>query len=124
MGIVLTTNRYAFGGEPFWVKLYLAKGEEPDIKTDKIMAEVFNFSQKPQLADGQVACENCKDGQENDVWATAYISITPLLTKLIKEGKKDDKNKLTTMRQGEVLQYLRKNAYWRVIKVCGISCLR
>lgn len=121
---MLTTSRYAFGGEPFWVKLYLANGDEPNIKTDTVMAEIFNFSQKPELADGQVACANCKDGQKNDAWATAYISITPLLAKLIKESKKNDTNKLTTMKQGEVLHYLRKNAYWRIIKVCGISCLR
>lgn len=117
--MLLTTRRYAFGGEPFWIKLYLANGDKADIKTDAIMAEIFNFSQKPEKENGDVACASCKDGKESDVWGTAYISITPLLIKMIKENEgKKDVEKLTSMKQGEVLKYLREKAYWRIIKVC------
>jgi hypothetical protein len=76
-----------------------------------LIAEVYNFSQKPEL-DGSTVCGNCKGGQAIKIKSTAYIPITPVLYKLLKTGRK-----LKTLTRDEVLAFLRKSAYWRVIKV-------
>ena len=114
-------NRYALGGQPFWVKLYLAQEEGVQTPITDLIAEVYNFSQKPEL-DGAVVCGNCTDGQKAKVKSTAYIPITPVLFKLARSGRK-----LKSLSRDEVLEYIRKRAYWRVFKVsqCAyIQCQR
>ncbi|KAI9934409.1 hypothetical protein MW887_000023 [Aspergillus wentii] len=103
-------RKYAFGGDPFWIKLYLSQDETPNTKTDPVIAEVFNFSQRPTV-NGKDNCENCKKDQTNNPWATAYISVTPVLIKLLKQGKK-----LESLKKSDVMKYLLDSAYWRVIR--------
>ncbi|KAJ5784169.1 uncharacterized protein N7518_009846 [Penicillium psychrosexuale] len=102
--------KYALGGQPFWVKLYLAQEDGIQTPLTDLIAEVYNFSQKPEL-DGSSVCGNCKKGQTSRVKSTAYIPITPVLYKLLKGGRK-----LKTLTRDEVLAYIRKRAYWRVFK--------
>ncbi|CAG7938948.1 unnamed protein product [Penicillium olsonii] len=102
--------KYALGGQPFWVKLYLAQEEGVQTPITDLIAEVYNFSQKPEL-DGAVVCGNCTDGQKAKVKSTAYIPITPVLFKLARSGRK-----LKSLSRDEVLEYIRKRAYWRVFK--------
>ncbi|CAG7929405.1 unnamed protein product [Penicillium olsonii] len=102
--------KYALGGQPFWVKLYLAQEEGVQTPLTDLIAEVYNFSQKPEL-DGAVVCGNCTDGQKAKVKSTAYIPITPVLFKLARSGRK-----LKSLSRDEVLEYIRKRAYWRVFK--------
>lgn len=73
-------TRYAFSGQPFWVKLYLAQEEGIQSPLTDLIAEGYNFSQKPEL-DGKVVCGNCKKGQKVRIKSTAYIPITPILYK-------------------------------------------
>ena len=104
-------NRYAFGGNPFWVKLYLAQEDGIQNPLTDLIAEVYNFSQKPEL-DGKTVCGNCKKGQKIGIKSTAYVPITPILYKLLQAGRK-----LKSLTRDEVLAYLQKRAYWRVVKV-------
>ncbi|KAJ5346417.1 hypothetical protein N7541_008899 [Penicillium brevicompactum] len=102
--------KYAFGGQPFWVKLYLAQEDGVQTPLTDLIAEVYNFSQKPEL-DGASVCGNCTDGQKSRVKSTAYIPITPVLFKLVRSGRK-----LKSLSRDEVLAYIKKRAYWRVVK--------
>ncbi|KAJ5780085.1 hypothetical protein N7457_005245 [Penicillium paradoxum] len=99
--------KYAFGGQPFWVKLYLAQEDGVQTPLTDLIAEVYNFSQKPEL-DGSSVCGNCTKGQKSGVKSTAYIPITPVLYKLVRSGRK-----LQSLTREEVLAYVRKRAYWR-----------
>jgi hypothetical protein len=108
---ILSLTRYAFGGQPFWIKLYLAQEEGIQTAVTDLIAEVYNFSQRPEL-DGATACGNCKKGQRILIKSTAYVPITPVLYRLLSTGRK-----LKTLTRDDVLAYLRKRAYWRVVKV-------
>ncbi|GLI81875.1 hypothetical protein PoHVEF18_010269 [Penicillium ochrochloron] len=107
---ILSLTRYAFGGQPFWIKLYLAQEEGIQTAVTDLIAEVYNFSQRPEL-DGATACGNCKKGQRILIKSTAYVPITPVLYRLLSTGRK-----LKTLTRDDVLAYLRKRAYWRVVK--------
>ncbi|KAJ6105130.1 hypothetical protein N7523_010204 [Penicillium sp. IBT 18751x] len=102
--------KYALGGQPFWVKLYLAQEDGVQVPVTDLIAEVYNFSQKPEL-DGATVCGNCKNGQTVRIKSTAYIPLTPVLYKLLRDGRK-----LKSLTREEVLSYLQKRAYWRVVK--------
>ncbi|CAG7969261.1 unnamed protein product [Penicillium salamii] len=102
--------KYALGGQPCWVKLYLAQEDGIQTPLTDLIAEVYNFSQKPEL-DGASVCGNCTSGQKSRVKSTAYIPISPVLFKLVRSGKK-----LKSLSRDEVLAYLQKRAYWRVVK--------
>ncbi|KAL1977859.1 hypothetical protein VTN31DRAFT_718 [Thermomyces dupontii] len=102
--------RFAFGGEAFWIRLYLAQQEGRQVSATDLIGEVYNFSQRPEV-NGKEVCTNCKKGQQKKVKATAYLPITPVLYSLIKEGRD-----LKSLTREEVLAYLQKRAYWRVVK--------
>lgn len=93
------------------MKLYLAQEDGVQTPLTDLIAEVYNFSQKPEL-DGASVCGNCTDGQKSRVKSTAYIPITPVLFKLVRSGRK-----LKSLSRDEVLAYIKKRAYWRVVKV-------
>lgn len=76
-----------------------------------MIAEIYNFSQRPEL-DGATACGNCKKGQKILIKSTAYVPIAPVLYRLLSSGRK-----LKSLTRDEVLAYLRKRVYWRVVKV-------
>ncbi|KAJ5375867.1 hypothetical protein N7517_007873 [Penicillium concentricum] len=99
--------KYALGGQPFWVKLYLAQEDGIQTPLTDLIAEVYNFSQKPDL-DGSSVCGNCTQGQQLRVKSTAYIPIAPVLYKLLGGGRK-----LKSLTRDEVLAYIKKRAYWR-----------
>ncbi|KAL4861797.1 hypothetical protein BDV12DRAFT_203650 [Aspergillus spectabilis] len=104
-------NKYAFGGDPFWIRIYLsADGVTQNASLD-LITEVFNFSQKPEGPSGELACSNCKTNQQANIRSTANISITPVLVTLLKAGKD-----LASLSRDDVLKFLQKRAYWRVFK--------
>lgn len=92
------------------MKLYLAQEDGIQTPLTDLIAEVYNFSQRPEL-DGSSVCGNCTKGQKSGVKSTAYIPITPVLYKLVRSGRK-----LQSLTRDEVLAYIRKRAYWRVVK--------
>ncbi|RJE24069.1 hypothetical protein PHISCL_03605 [Aspergillus sclerotialis] len=101
-------RKYAFGGAPFWIRLYFAQQEGKQDPTTDLITEVYNFSQKPESGD-KLNCSNCKKDQKNNVKATAYVSVTPVLLNLIKSG-----TALVSLKREDVLAFLQKRAYWRV----------
>ncbi|KAJ5175788.1 uncharacterized protein N7482_001665 [Penicillium canariense] len=109
-GFSIRFLKYAFGGQPFWIKLYLAQENGFQTPVTDLIAEVYNFSQRPEL-DGATLCGNCKDGQKTRSKSTAYVPIAPVLYKLIQTGRN-----LKSLTRDEVLAYLQKRAYWRVVK--------
>ncbi|KAJ5408780.1 hypothetical protein N7509_002663 [Penicillium cosmopolitanum] len=104
-------RKYAFGGDPFWVRIYLSQdGVKQNPSSDKL-TEVYNFSQKPQDEAGKLACANCKGNEKNGLKVNANISITPVLLNLLKLGKD-----LTSLNKDEVLKFLQDRVYWRVTR--------
>lgn len=104
--------KYAFGGEPFWIRVYIAReGSKKNATTDMI-AEVYNFSQTPDDAGGRIACANCKTNQKQNLKVTANLSITPVLINILKSGSKE----LLSLSKTDVLAYLQKKVYWRVFQ--------
>ncbi|KAJ5784932.1 uncharacterized protein N7503_010144 [Penicillium pulvis] len=106
-------RKYGFGGEPFWIRIFLSQdGVTQNAATD-LITEVYNFSQKPEdQASGKVVCTNCKDNEKANLKSTAAISITPVLITILKAGGKD----LPSLKKEDVLAFLQKRAYWRVFK--------
>ncbi|KAL2824308.1 hypothetical protein BDW59DRAFT_162646 [Aspergillus cavernicola] len=103
--------KYAFGGEPFWIRIYLSQDGATRNASLDLITEVFNFSQKPESASGKLACSNCKTNQLANIRSTANISITPVLLTLLKSGKD-----LSSLSKDDVLKFLQKRAYWRVFR--------
>jgi hypothetical protein len=106
-------RKYGFGGEPFWIRIFLSQdGVTQNAATD-LITEVYNFSQKPaDPASGKVVCTNCKENEKANLKSTAAISITPVLISILKAGKKE----LPSLKREDVLAFLQKRAYWRVFK--------
>ncbi|KAJ5219622.1 hypothetical protein N7468_008826 [Penicillium chermesinum] len=104
--------KYAFGGEPFWIRVYIAREGSKQNATTDLIAEVYNFSQTPDDAAGRAACRNCKNNQKQNLKVTANLSITPVLINIIKSGAKD----LPSLSRNDVLKYLQKKVYWRVFQ--------
>ncbi|KAI9370619.1 common central domain of tyrosinase-domain-containing protein [Aspergillus egyptiacus] len=103
--------KYAFGGEPFWIRIYLSQDGVTQNASLDLITEVYNFSQKPEDESGKLACSNCKNNQLANIKSTANISITPVLISLLKAGKD-----LASLSKDEVLKFIQKRAYWRVFK--------
>ncbi|KAJ5925145.1 hypothetical protein N7454_007784 [Penicillium verhagenii] len=104
-------RKYGFGGEPFWIRIFLSQdGVKQNTATD-LITEVYNFSQKPESKDGKLACGNCKTNQKANIKSTAAISLTPVLITLLKSGQD-----LASLKKDDVLKFLQKRAYWRVFK--------
>jgi hypothetical protein len=53
------------------------------------IASVFNFSGTPENIDGLEIRGNFKEGQDENVQATAYVPLTSCLIKMFKEGHLD-----------------------------------
>jgi hypothetical protein len=104
-------SKYAFDGEPFWIRIYLSQDGTNQNPLIDLITEVYNFSQKPEDASGKLACSNCKTNQKMDIRTTANIAITPVLISVIKSGKD-----LASLSKDEVLEFLKKRVYWRVFK--------
>jgi hypothetical protein len=104
-------HKYAFGGDPFWIRIYLSQDGRTQNPTLDLITEVFNFSQKPENISGEIACSNCKSNQEANIRSTANISITPVLVALLRAGKD-----LASLDRDHVLAYLQKHVYWRVFR--------
>lgn len=106
-------RKYAFGGEPFWIRIFLSRDGVTQNAVTDLITEVYNFSQKPDdPASGKVVCTNCKDNENANLKSTAAISITPVLITLLKAGAKE----LPSLKKEDVLEFLKKRAYWRVFK--------
>lgn len=99
------------------MKLYIAQEEGIQTPVTDLIAEVYNFSQRPKL-DGSTVCGNCKNGEAVKIKSTAYIPIAPVLYKMLKTGRK-----LKSLTRDEVLAFLRKRAYWRVVKVSSYESI-
>ncbi|KAJ5117591.1 Concanavalin A-like lectin/glucanases superfamily [Penicillium atrosanguineum] len=104
--------KYVFGGEPFWIRVYIARDGSKQNATTDLIAEVYNFSQTPDDAAGKVACRNCKTNQQENLKVSANLSITPILINIINSGAKE----LLSLSRDDVLKYLQKKVYWRVFQ--------
>lgn len=74
---------------------------------------MFNFSQSPEDADGEEVCSNCKDGQSQNVQASAYVPMTSYLLKLFKQKQLDSLEPL-------VVEEVLSRMYWRIVDI--VSC--
>ncbi|KAJ5646047.1 hypothetical protein N7490_002419 [Penicillium lividum] len=104
-------RKYAYGGEPFWIRIYFRQDAEKMNATTDLITEVYNFSQSPEDKAGKLACSNCKDQKKLNIRSTASISLTPILISLLKSGKD-----LPSLSKADVLKYIQSRAYWRVFK--------
>lgn len=104
-------RKYALGGEPFWIRIYLSEDGHKHNPTTDLITELYNFSQKPEDSSGKLACANCKDNKKKNIKSTASVSLTPILISLLKTGKN-----LASLAKDDVLKFIRERAYWRVFK--------
>jgi hypothetical protein len=104
-------RKYAFGGDPFWVRIYLSQDGTKQTPSTDLLTEVYNFSQRPQDAAGKLACANCKGNDKNGLKVNANISITPVLLSLAKTGRD-----LLSLKKPDVLKFLQERVYWRVTR--------
>ncbi|KAH6849645.1 tyrosinase [Chaetomium sp. MPI-CAGE-AT-0009] len=79
-------SKFALGGDPFNVELYLRPEEGPGEKFSprEFLTSVYNFSQ-PAEQNGETVCSNCSNLEEKDVLVTAYIPVTSYLIKMIQQ---------------------------------------
>lgn len=104
-------RKYALGGEPFWIRIYLSEDGKKRNPTSDLITELYNFSQKPEDNSGKLACSNCKDNKAKNIKSTASISLTPILITLLKTG-----TDLASLAKDDVLKFIRERAYWRVFR--------
>ncbi|OQE34655.1 hypothetical protein PENCOP_c016G04465 [Penicillium coprophilum] len=100
--------KYALGGQPFWVKLYLAQENGIQTPLTDLIAEVYNFSQKPEL-DGSSVCGNCTQDK-------CCVSNQPLTFQLHPCFKSFSGVDVKSLTRDEILAYIKKRAYWRIFK--------
>ncbi|KAL6236483.1 hypothetical protein BDW75DRAFT_250041 [Aspergillus navahoensis] len=105
--ISIRFSKFAFGGRPFNIEIYLEPAEGGrHFTADEYVTNVYNFS-TPGTVNGQEVCSNCTDLQARDVRLTAYVPITPILNRLILEER------LSSLKKDDVETVL-KRLYWRV----------
>ncbi|EEH20603.2 hypothetical protein PABG_02834 [Paracoccidioides brasiliensis Pb03] len=103
-------KKYALGGNPFTIKIYLAPGDgKPRSPESDYVTEVYNFS-FPSIVDGKEVCSNCTSVDATESKATSYLSITYVLIQCVKRGI------LPSLNQDVVTKFLLKNLYWRVFQ--------
>ncbi|QSS48849.1 photo-regulated tyrosinase [Histoplasma capsulatum var. duboisii H88] len=101
-------KKYALGGNPFTIKIYLAPGDgKPRTPESDYVTEVYNFS-FPSIVDGKEVCSNCTSVEATDSKATSYLSITYVLVQCVKRGI------LASLDEATVTKFLQKNLYWRL----------
>ncbi|KAI1191479.1 tyrosinase [Nemania serpens] len=107
-------SKFALGGSPFNIEVFLRpEGEtENTFRTEDFVTNVFNFSQRPENADGDEVCSNCKEGQAKDVQATAYVPLTSYLMKMFKQQQLDSLEPL-------VVEKVLARMYWRIVDMSG-----
>lgn len=102
--------RFAFGGHPFNIEIFLepADGSGCDYRRDYV-TNVYNFS-RPAVVNGEEVCTNCSNLEGLDVRVSSYVPITPILNRLMQQGR------LASLKKGDVEDLL-KRLYWRVTMV-------
>ncbi|PGH30982.1 hypothetical protein GX50_06255 [[Emmonsia] crescens] len=101
-------KKYALGGNPFTIKIYLAPGDgKPRTPESDYVTEVYNFS-FPSIIDGKEVCSNCTSVEATESKATSYLSVTYVLVQCVKRGI------LASLEEAVVTKFLRKNLYWRL----------
>ncbi|KAI1290962.1 tyrosinase [Xylaria venustula] len=107
-------SKFALGGRPFNIEVFLRpEGEtENSFRTEDFVTNVFNFSQKPENEGGEEVCSNCKDGQAQNVQATAYVPLTSYLIKMFKQQQLDSLEPPT-------VEKVLARMYWRIVDIGG-----
>ncbi|KAI0444390.1 tyrosinase [Xylaria telfairii] len=109
-------SKFALGGRPFNIEVFLRpEGEtENTFRTEDFVTNVFNFSQPPENEDGVEVCSNCKQGQDQNVQATAYIPLTSYLLKMFQQQQ------LSSLEPPTVEKVLAR-MYWRIVDIGGAT---
>ncbi|KAH8159805.1 hypothetical protein CIB48_g8448 [Xylaria polymorpha] len=114
--LTIVTPRFALGGRPFNIEVFLRpEGKtENTFQTEEFVTNVFNFSQPPENEDGVEVCSNCKQGQDQNVQATAYIPLTSYLLKMFQQQQ------LSSLEPPTVEKVLAR-MYWRIVDIGGAT---
>ncbi|KAI0855533.1 tyrosinase [Xylaria cubensis] len=109
-------SKFALGGRAFNIEVFLRpEGEtENTFRTEDFVTNVFNFSQPPENEDGVEVCSNCKEGQNQNVQATAYIPLTSYLLKMFQQQQ------LNSLEPPTVEKVLAR-MYWRIVDIGGTT---
>ncbi|KAF4626245.1 hypothetical protein G7Y89_g11919 [Cudoniella acicularis] len=89
--ISIKYSKFAMGGDPFNVEVYLGpnKKDEEKIPAEDFITSIYNFSQ-PAEQDGETVCSNCSEQEKQDVQVSAYIPLTMFLVEKIKQQQLQD----------------------------------
>ncbi|KAI8627921.1 tyrosinase [Xylariaceae sp. FL1651] len=106
-------SKFALGGHPFNIEVFLRpEGEtENKFRTEDYVTNVFNFSQ-PAENDGVEVCTNCREGQERNVQATAYVPLTSYLIRMFKQQQLKSLEPVT-------VEKVLARMYWRIKDIGG-----
>ncbi|KAK6952426.1 hypothetical protein Daesc_006963 [Daldinia eschscholtzii] len=109
----INSTRFALGGHPFNIQVFLRpEGETKNtFRTEDFVTNVFNFSQ-PAEQDGNEVCSNCKEGEEGDTQAIAYVPVTSYLIKMIQQQELSDL-------QPPTVEKVLARMYWRITDLGG-----
>ncbi|KAH6906532.1 tyrosinase [Coprinopsis sp. MPI-PUGE-AT-0042] len=99
-------EKFALGGVPFTVRVYLAG--EP-------VGDVYNFSFVAESRLGTSTCENCQNQQATNAVVTGQVFVTEELIKAVKDSNKAIKD----LSQEEIAAYVKANLSWKVLRVNG-----
>ncbi|KAI1120171.1 tyrosinase [Nemania abortiva] len=106
-------SKFALGGSPFNIQVFLRPEDgEKTFRTEDFVTSVYNFSQTPENEDGVEVCSNCKDGQSQNIQATAYIPVTSYLLKMFQE-------KQLTSLEPLLVEPVLSRMYWRIVDMSG-----
>ncbi|KAI1177287.1 tyrosinase [Nemania sp. FL0916] len=107
-------SKFALGGSPFNIEVFLRpeKDTENTFRTEDFVTNVFNFSQPPENGDGVEVCSNCKDGQAQNIQATAYVPLTSYMIKMFKQQQIDSLEQ-------PVVEKVLARMYWRIVSIGG-----
>ena len=101
------SNRFAFGGYPFNIQVFLADADGKETYgVEQYVTNAYNFS-SPAVINGEEVCTNCTNLEGGNVKVSAYAPITSFLHRLIAEKR------LASLEKDNVEKLL-KGLYWRV----------
>ncbi|KZT39062.1 Di-copper centre-containing protein [Sistotremastrum suecicum HHB10207 ss-3] len=101
-------ERFALGGEPFTVHIYIGKTK---------VGQVYNFSSSLRSINGSIACANCQEQQLSGAISTGQVPITAPLLHIAKQSPAC----LSTLERDHVKKFLLEDGSlsWKVTKLSG-----
>ena len=123
---------FALEGTPFTIHIFIGKVPATTpydyLPGSTQVGDVYN-SVAPPTRGIQQGCDNCARQQADHITVAGQVILTNVLLQRIRDGTRheygsiddDSFHYLRSMRQSEVIPFLKANLHWRVTKVSAIT---